>query len=200
MPVDFKKIADNAIKQGITPDNSIASREWFRAAAARTSNISPENVLNNPEPFELIQRLSMQSIGKLYLFRYDPKTKDKLPYYDIFPLVFPVEYYSDSFLGINLHYLPLPYRAKLMNGLYELINNNKMDSTTQLKMSYKILKSMSSLKYFQPCLKRYLINHVASKFLYVKPIYWDMALFLPLERFQKKSSSQVYSESIKKVR
>ena len=45
--------------------------------------------------------------GKLNMFMYDPKLKKKLPYYDTFPLVLPIESYSDGFLGLNLHYLHL---------------------------------------------------------------------------------------------
>ena len=36
-------------------------------------------------------------INRLNMFLYDPKHKDKLPYYDVFPLVLPIQRYSDSF-------------------------------------------------------------------------------------------------------
>jgi hypothetical protein len=58
-------------------------------------------------------------IGKLNMFFYDPKFKKTLPYYDTFPLVLPLEAYSDGFLGINFHYLPIPLRLKL---LYKLVD------------------------------------------------------------------------------
>ena len=45
--------------------------------------------------------------GRLNMFVYAPKFARKLPYYDTFPLVLPLENYSDGFLGINLHYLPI---------------------------------------------------------------------------------------------
>ena len=35
-------------------------------------------------------------IGGLYLFSYDPKTKDTLPYYDTFPLVLEIFKFSPS--------------------------------------------------------------------------------------------------------
>ena len=35
---------------------------------------------------------STPDIGGFYLYQYDPKWKDKLPWYDIFPLVFPFDY------------------------------------------------------------------------------------------------------------
>ena len=36
--------------------------------------------------------------GKLNMFFYDPKFKKKLPYYDTFTLVLPLETYDDVFL------------------------------------------------------------------------------------------------------
>ena len=36
--------------------------------------------------------------GALNMFVYGPKHKKKLPYYDTFPLVLPIENYSDGFL------------------------------------------------------------------------------------------------------
>jgi len=33
-------------------------------------------------------------IGKMYFYYYDPKTKEKLPYYDRFPLVIPSRMYE----------------------------------------------------------------------------------------------------------
>ena len=44
--------------------------------------------------------------GEMYMFYYDAKHKDTLPYWDRFPLVFPFSKVKDGFLGLNLHYLP----------------------------------------------------------------------------------------------
>ena len=57
------------------------------------------------------------SFGALNMFIYDPKLKNKLPYYDTFPLVLPLERYRDGFLGINFHYLPYALRARLLSRL-----------------------------------------------------------------------------------
>ena len=41
--------------------------------------------------------------GRLNLFFYDPKFKKKLPYYDTFPLVLPLETYSDGLtIGLKI--------------------------------------------------------------------------------------------------
>jgi hypothetical protein len=178
-----------------------SSRKWFRdTAAAITGKITPEDMMAGAEPFSVFEALSIKSIGKMYCFVYDAKHKNKLPYWDKFPLVFPIEFYNDGFLGINLHYLPRQERAILMDSLYSLTSNKKMDSSTILRVSYEILSRSSRFKLFQPCVKRYLVQHVRSRFMYINPKYWDMALMLPSEQFVGASLSQVHKDSLKKVR
>ena len=78
--------------------------------------------LGTPKPLDLIRdgkRDNKPFYGKLNMFMYDPKFKKTLPYYDTFPLVLPIEKYSDGFLGINLHYLPIPLRIKLLDRLVD---------------------------------------------------------------------------------
>jgi len=138
-------------------------------------------------------------VGSLYMYYYDPKHKATLPYYDRFPLVFPYRKVPGGFMGINMHYLPLRLRAKLMDALYDVTNNDKFDETTKLKMNYNVLSSAAKFKYFAPCVKHYLNEHVRSKFLYVYPSEWDISLFLPLERFQGATKQQVWADSKKLI-
>ncbi len=81
--------------------------------------------------------------GKLNMFIYDPKFKKKLPYYDTFPLVLPLETYSDGFLGINFHYLPIPLRVKLLDRLLDFSNNTKFDESTRLLVDYRQIKNVN---------------------------------------------------------
>jgi len=140
------------------------------------------------------------AMGKMYAFFYDPKHKKTLPYYDRFPLIFKIENVPNGFMGINLHYLPPPLRAKLMDALYNLTTNNRYDETTKLRMSYEILNSASKYRYFKPTLKMYLNAHVKSRFLEVSSVEWDMALFLPTERFVKANKSAVWKDSRAAIR
>jgi hypothetical protein len=133
--------------------------------------------------------------GSMYLYNYDPKMKDELPYYDRFPLVFPFKADSDGFLGMNLHYLPPMYRARLMDALYPLVTNQKFDETTRIKASYSLLNSSSKYKYFVPCIKKYLYSQLKSRFLLIPANEWDIALFLPLQRFTKKNANYVYRDT-----
>ena len=142
-------------------------------------------------------------IGSMYLFNYDPKGKGKLPYYDRYPLVFPIGTgrttgfagSGGSFLGLNLHYLPLPLRAKLMDALYATATTTELNETTRLRVSYNILQQATKYRFFKPCIKRYLTAQVRSKFFYIEPTEWEMALFLPLDRFVGANKSRIYRDS-----
>ena len=52
--------------------------------------------------------------GVMNLFGYDPKHKATLPYYDRFPLIFPIEPAKGGFYGCNFHYLPYGTRVAFL--------------------------------------------------------------------------------------
>lgn len=195
----FSSIAKRGSTLGITPNATQEARDWYRNQAQNLAsrNVNKSRLLTSKE--NQTSLLTADSIGKMYMFAYDPKTKDKLPFYDTFPLVFPIELYSDGFLGINLHYLPPKLRATLMDALYTTASNNKYDDTTKLKISYELLKGASRFKYFEPCIKRYLWGHVGGNFVNVQTENWDSALLLPTERFVGANKQTVWNNSAKKV-
>jgi hypothetical protein len=178
------------------------SRNWFRQQALRV-NVEPEQLMKTRGPMGARDRLSetidKQMIGRMILFFYDPKTKDKLPYYDRFPMIFPFRVKKDRFWGINLHYLPLNLRAKLMDGLHEIFEGREKDETNKLRLTYKLLNTTANLRWFRPCIKQYLFSHVRSRFNRVDPKEWNFVLFLPLERFEKATKSKVWEDSRKKI-
>jgi hypothetical protein len=182
------------IRAGQVPARTQEARDWYRKTAQSKQNINEtEFFKNNPKE----RFTSTPIIGQMYMFRYNAKWKDELPYWDMYPLIFPFKKVKGGFLGINMHYLPLPYRAKLMDALYTVTNNQLYNETTKLKLSYDILNGASQFKYFKPTIKHYLTDHLASRFLYIYPAEWDMALFLPMERFQKANKQQVWKDSRK---
>lgn len=135
-------------------------------------------------------------IGKMYFFGYDPKTKNNLEYYDVFPLVIPIEQYRNGFLGLNLHYLPYELRLRLFSELQETQNNKKYNSTTRMLVSYDILKRFASHRLVKPCVKRYLSSHINTKVVEVPALNWSIAVFLPVERFKKKSKTYIWRDSV----
>lgn len=193
----FDNILIQGARQGIIPARTVAARDWYRSAAGKLmSNITPGVFERRTDE---ARKVSSMEFGYMYAFKYDPKTKNDLPYYDTFPLIFPVRMDSDGFLGINFHYLPPVLRAKLMNALYSTLTNKKYDDTTKIKISYSILQSASKYRFFKPMLKKYLRSHVRSQFLEVQVNEWDIAIFLPTESFRKADTGRVWEESRKKI-
>lgn len=133
--------------------------------------------------------------GKMTIFHYDPKTKDKLPYYDTLPLIFLMDYNDTGFTGINLHYIPPSMRAILLNKLLDLASDKRFDKDTCLRMNYDLLNSTQRYKEFKPCFKRYLWSHMRSKFVNVLPWEWDIAIFLPTANFEKMGPGTVWNDS-----
>ncbi len=84
-----------------------------------------------------------------------------------------------------------------MDALYDVTNNNAFDETTKMRAHYGILKSAAKFKFFRPTFKQYLRGHVRSRFLYINPSEWDIALFLPVAQWEKKSQRQVWAASKK---
>lgn len=197
----FQQVAKEAKMAGVSPKTSSMAKDWFRQTALGISKVDNNKVLSSADPFtSFAGKPPGSALGKMYCYMYDPKTKNQLPYYDKFPLVFIIEFYKDGFLGINLHYLPPYLRAKLMDALYDTINNQKYDKTTALQITYSTLKGAAKFRHFKPCIKRYLNSHLASKMMYVKPEFWDFALMLPMQRFEKASDEQVWRDSIVKAK
>lgn len=187
----FDEILLKGIKSGQMPARSEEAKKWFRTKAREVGRVSESTILKDSR-----ERLKDRSaIGRMYFFVYDAKHKATLPYYDKFPLIFPVDKTSDGFFGLNFHYLPLPLRAKLMDSLYDITNNKKYDETTKLKLSYGILKGAQKFSLFKPTFKRYLNSQVRSRFVEVAPAEWDIALFLGSDQFAGASRNQVWRDS-----
>lgn len=187
----FQKIAQEGKAQNFTDPEE--SRDWYRDKAQSIRSVNMKRELRNRE--RLFNRMVNTDIGRMYMFQYDPKGKAKLPYYDMFPLIFVLEKYSDGFLGMNLHYLPPVFRARLMDRLYSIERQDNIRESKKLRLSYSLLNSMAKYKYFRPTVKRYLTSQMRSRLLWIPYEEWDIALMLPTQRFRKKQASVVWRES-----
>lgn len=191
----FSQLLTRAAEQRIIPNKTKEAREWFRNKA---SNYRKGGLDKNR--FFSGSVLSNSVIpGRMFMFTYDAKHKDTLPYWDAFPLIFVINTFPGGFDGLNLHYLQPMLRARLMDALYENLNNSRFDDTTRIMVNYGVLKSASNLSLFKPCYKSYLYSQVRSRFIYVEPKEWDIAMFLPLQNFQKATAQQVWRESANAV-
>lgn len=188
----FDDILVKGIRAGQVPARTQAARDWYRNAAQQVTGakVTESKMLRDTSRQESTFRL-----GHMYMFSYEAKHKDKLPYYDRFPLIFPINTAKGGFLGLNMHYLEPRLRAQLMDNLYDTATNKNYNEQTKLRISYDILNGASKFRLFKPTLKHYLNGQVKSKLVYINPSEWDIALFLPTARFVGASRKQVYSDS-----
>ena len=164
------------------------STEWYRSKIKE---------FGTPTSLDLIRdgkQATNPFFGRLNMFFYDPKLKAKLPYYDRFPLVLPLENYSDGFLGLNFHYLPIPLRMRLLDRVVDFSNNTKFDESTRLNVNYNALKN---IRLVRPTIKRYLAGKVKSRFRRIDADEFTIATLLPVARFSKATAAQVHRDSRK---
>ena len=186
----FQKLELAAFRKGITP-RTAESRAWFQKQAGYLGRINNNALLKEPA----LKTESDQIPGGMFMYFYDPKTKDTLPYYDKFPLTIIVGPAAGGFTGLNLHYLPMVLRAKLLDALMDITSDKKYDDNTKFNLTYNTLKKASSMRYFKPCFKRYLTANVKSRFARVPASEWEIATFLPTASFEKASKTAVWADS-----
>ena len=177
----FTDILAKGARSGHSPRDAAS---WYRKQAKTVSKGDTAGIMKNKNRMRTAIRP-----GSMYMYFYDPKHKKTLPFYDMFPLIFVVAKTKGGFYGLNLHYLPPRLRARLMDALYELSTDTRLNENTRLKLSYDILKAASKFKLFKPCFKKYLTKHLRSRFFYVFPAEWDIAMMLPTAKWHGVSSS-----------
>lgn len=174
------------------------SRSWFdrQVQMLARENLTPQRVIAGNTD----QVTTTVLPGHLYMYLYDPKLKETLPYYDRFPLVFPYRKTQDGFIGLNMHYLPYALRIELLDALLAFRNNNRLDETTRLKYSWALIDGVSRYRAAQPCIKQYLMPHVRSQFRRINADDWATAMLLPVERFVGASKQEVWADSKRIIR
>lgn len=186
----FAKIQERAERAGITPYTQ-KSREWFMNRLRKMTNVTSRRILIDDS---LIRR-KKPLIGRMFMFLYDPKGKDTLPYYDRFPLILMVGPAEGGFYGLNLHYLHPRIRAVFFDELQSFLNNDKMDETTRFQLAYSTLSNVRKLRAFAPCFKHYLYKHIRSSTVEVPPTEWEIALFLPTDDFVGRKNTSIWNDS-----
>ena len=168
---------------------SIDASLWFAKELARL------RVIGNTIQEDLQSyTLPPLELGHMYMYEYDAKLKDKLPYFDRFPVVIIIERYETGFLGINFHYIPPLKRAEVLDALLKYWN----EEDDEIEMRYQLLKKISKLKWAKPCLKQYLYSYIGSRITEVPAEYWEVVVMLRTQQFNINANT-VYKESRKKV-
>ena len=175
---------------------SLESLRWFQQRV-KTMRLTSESFYRQSS----LNKARRYLEGRMYTFFYDAKTKDKLPYWDRFPVVLILDLNQTGFTGLNFHYIPPKYRVRL---LYELYKYIRLDDDTRdrkmkphIRMRYEMLRGLTKMRFFKPCFKRYLTTQIDGRALEITPDYWDVMAMLPLADWQKKQAREVYTESIR---
>ena len=190
----FDTLETQAFRAGITARTD-DSKKWFQANVKKLGAVNRQALLKD----DALDKVTKTLWGNMYMYFYDPKLKEELPYYDRFPLIIMVQPAPGGFYGLNLHYLNPRVRAKFLDELMKTAPKRITDKS-RIRARYDLLTSSRKFKEFKPCFKHYLTSHVASKIVRVPMAEWEIAIFLPTEQFKKKGKTAVWAESNKIAR
>ena len=156
--------------------------DWFTGKLNSIKPGSRSRILNATDRYTDDQKIF---VGGLFFFKYDAKTKDRLPMWDKYPLCVPIDRFTDGFLGLNLHYLPAGTRQRVITMVNSINTENKLSNTVRAKAKnwQYIMNSNVPEAYFKKTVKRYLFEHVRSQFVRINSDEYDKAVQLPLEEW-----------------
>ena len=163
------------------------SNSWYRSQVNRIASGTTAQQL-----FRQGKLARRPSVGRLNLFGYNPKLRKTLPYYDVFPLVLPLEAFAGGFIGMNFHYLPPLLRMRLLERMQATATDRDFDKDTKFDVTYNDVKRLSIVK---PTIKKYLYPYVQTGFLRINADEAATAIYLPVQRFKKASEARVYADS-----
>ena len=151
------------------------SYDWYRKKVSSMTTPGARSLINKGKA------TLRPKYGIMNLFGYDPKHKDRLPYYDTFPLIFPLEPAKGGFIGLNFHYLRPGARAAFLRSLANTTTDNKFDKKTRYRINWR------NNEFMRKTAKHYLFNQVRTSFLNITAEEMAIAIFLPVARFKKGS-------------
>ena len=136
-----------------------------------------------------VQKVTVRpNFGMMNLFYYRPKGAEKLPYYDVFPLVIPMgRRLNDGFVGLNFHYLSVPQRWLLLERLSMFQMPSELDSFDTEEGAGEVMalfwSKIRRKRGVKPIVRRYLTKNIQSYFLKIELSEMLIALSIPMERF-----------------
>ncbi len=151
------------------------SYDWYRKEVAKLTTPGARSLINQGKA------TIRPKYGVMNLFGYDPKLKASLPYYDRFPLIFPLEPAKGGFYGLNFHYLRPGARVAFLRQLSKYASDKNFDKKTRYNIG------QLSGTYFKKTIKHYLFSQVRTSFLNVTADEMAIGIFLPVARFIKGS-------------
>ena len=151
-----QRIAELSKEYGGKIRASVACMNWYEAGVkSKTQNEAK------------ITRTRFQP-GKIYVFKYDPKYANELPWFDANPVVLAIEQVNNNDLGINLNLLPVPFKEKLLDELFTRmrikVNKKETDEVSKidalkekpLRITYEGIKAYLEKDGYDFALRQYI--------------------------------------------
>ena len=190
----LSKVAD-VVRSGTVKKEVERSAQWFQdkikgLKGTVKNRFSSTNAAKFYRESEKIQDTVFRrrvSLGDLFCYYYNPKYRNILPYYDMFPMIMLLSAEKETFLGINFHYLRPKWRAILLDRVHAKIGSG-LPKWSKLRQ----------IKQIAPTVKRYRFDHIMLKVVPIEEDEQEIAIFLPTEKFKKAGKAKVWSESERK--
>lgn len=156
---------------------------WYKSLSSRVFGRSAAGTPPTPPNTYTSYKSGFDINGNMFLFDYNAKWKEKLPYWDMKPLIFPLGPAKGGFYGLNFHYLPPQQRAILLNAMRAQLQTGDSPELYRLMVNYKILAN-NPARYpgFENCVKHYLSSN-ARNFERIDPQSWEHVVVLPLQNW-----------------
>ena len=184
------------------PKFGAAGIKWMRDTITQVHDVADLSVEEKVvrDEHRMRSRTSFKRVGWMYMFNYQPLYREKLPYWDTFPVIWILKLERDGFVGINLHYLPIELRQRLFLSMMTLVGGSTEEENTRLILRYKYLMTQPRFRwYMKPCIKKYFYRRMDSYILKIPARDWLIASFLPIARFKKKHRTGVWKETRIKI-
>lgn len=150
------------------------SVDWFRKAIRKDRRPSFERVQEGLKSGRI-------QPGGMFIYEYIPLSKERIPYYDQYPLVLVLEMTKNGWYGLNLHYLAPAVRAKVLAEFW-----------SRSRSGLNIAKAIGRSQYGKQALKRYVATQTRGTPKRVPKADWEIAISLPFEGFQKASAKTAW--------
>ena len=205
------QIAEKAARANV--QQTLESARWFRLKMREVRQVPPHRILKEQQRKGLLKAVDTRGryrfLGRMFSFFYDPQTKDKLTFYDRFPLVIPIRESGNRFWGLNLHYLSPRMRVFFLAKLSAYLVNprgksndisenilNPYDESTRLRFtSWHVFDKTKLARFARPTIKQYIRGNIKSRLIEFAPSEWVMAAFLPTARFIGARREEVWDDS-----
>lgn len=182
------------LRQKETPTSSF---RWYQDMIRKLgmTNLTAQKVLRT----DIGEMVTNIQTGNMYLFMYEPKTADKLPYYDTVPVTVVFRKVPGGFYGLNLHYLPPMSRMMLLDRMIKLVEDKNLTETSRMRVTWKLLNNAARFPGANVAVKHYLYEQVASRFMRIFPNDWRKTIMLPIDNFEKQTRNAVFNDARSKM-